>query len=75
MRWLLKRKFKLFREQTDFTLIEILFAVVPKTPVPTIFSDPPLSVTYEDFNTGYSWNTGAVIVPAYDSRTEAGQVE
>ena len=27
MRWLLKRKFKLFQEQTGFTLIEILFAV------------------------------------------------
>ncbi len=27
MRWLLKGKFKLFREQTGFTLIEIMFAV------------------------------------------------
>ena len=65
MRWLLKRKFKLFREQTGFALIEILFAVVPKTPVPTIFSK--IGVTDEEYYDGYSWNTGAVIVPAYDS--------
>lgn len=41
---------------------------VPNTPLPTIFED--LGITYEDFNTSYSWNTGAVLVPSFDSRTE-----
>jgi len=30
-----------------------------------------MNVTYEDFNTTYSWNTGAVIVPAYDTSSES----
>ena len=42
---------------------------VVKTPTPTIFSE--IGVTYEDFNTNYSWTTGAVIVPAYDTSSEA----
>ena len=25
----------------------------------------------EEFGENYSWNTGAVVVPAYDSRTDA----
>lgn len=43
--------------------------VVPKTPIPKIFED--IGVTYENYNTSYSWNTGTVIVPAYDSRADA----
>ena len=43
--------------------------VVPNAPIPTIFSD--LGISLEDFNTTYSWNCGAVMVPAYDSQTQA----
>ncbi len=43
--------------------------VVPNAPLPQIFED--IGVTYADFNASYSWNTGAVIVPAYDVRAEA----
>ena len=47
------------------------FVVVPNTPIPGIFQPPDMNVTYDDFNVGYSWNTGAVMVPAYDSSTES----
>ncbi len=47
------------------------FTVVPKTPIPGIFQPDDMDVTYEDFNTTYSWNSGVVIVPAYDSTSEA----
>jgi len=48
--------------------------VVPKTPIPSIFQPDDMDVTNEDFNITYSWNTGMVIVPAYDSQTDAGDV-
>ncbi len=42
--------------------------VIPSEELDKIFED--LGITYEDFNTSYSWNTGAVLVPSFDSRTE-----
>ncbi|MEE8619082.1 MAG: hypothetical protein V3S84_03030 [Dehalococcoidales bacterium] len=30
-----------------------------------------IGITADDFNFDYSWTTGAVIVPAYDSSSEA----
>ena len=47
------------------------FTVIPKTPIPPIFQPDDMDVTYDDFNTTYSWNTGTVIVPAYDTTSEA----
>ena len=47
------------------------FTVIPKTPIPSIFRPDDMDVTYDDFNTTYSWNTGTVIVPAYDTSSEA----
>ena len=41
-------------------------------PVPNIFSD--IGVFEGEYFISYSWNSGAVIVPAYDSQTDAGQV-
>ena len=38
-------------------------------PIPDIFTD--IGVTWEDYFRCYSWNTGAVMVPAYDTETEA----
>ncbi|MBI4188719.1 MAG: hypothetical protein HY529_05895 [Chloroflexi bacterium] len=46
--------------------------VTPNNPVPQIFSD--LGITYTDFNGAYTWNSAAVIVPAYDSSASAGDV-
>jgi len=46
--------------------------VIPNVPVPKIFSD--IGVTGEEYYACYSWNSGAVIVPAYDSRTDAEQI-
>ncbi len=43
--------------------------VLPQKPIPMIFSD--LGISMEDFNTTYSWNSGAVMVPAYDTETDA----
>lgn len=43
--------------------------VMSDVPVPKIFQD--IGVTDEEYYASYSWNTGTVIVPAYDSRTEA----
>ena len=43
--------------------------VIPNKPVPTLFSD--LGIDREDFNSSYSWNASPVLVPAYDSETEA----
>jgi len=43
--------------------------VIPDVPVPTIFSQ--IGITGEEYYTCYSWNTGAVMVPAYDSSTES----
>jgi hypothetical protein len=41
-------------------------------PVPKIFSD--IGVFEGEYFTSYSWNTGTVIVPTYDSQTDAGEV-
>jgi len=41
-------------------------------PVPNIFSD--IGVFEGEYFISYSWNSGAVIVPAYDSQTDADQV-
>ncbi|MFC1937483.1 hypothetical protein ACFLWY_02855 [Chloroflexota bacterium] len=46
--------------------------VVPDVPVPTIFSG--IGVTLEEYTTSYSWNSGAVKVPFYDSRADAGEI-
>ncbi len=43
--------------------------VIPDVPVPTIFSE--IGVSEEEYYTVYSWNTGAVIVPAYDTSSDA----
>jgi hypothetical protein len=43
--------------------------VIPDVPVPKIFEQ--IGVTAEEYYACYSWNTGAVIVPAYDSRADA----
>lgn len=45
---------------------------IPSTPVPKIFSD--IGITPDEWNSIYSWNTGTVIVPAYDSRSSADNV-
>jgi hypothetical protein len=41
-------------------------------PVPKIFAD--IGLSEEEYFVSYSWNTGVVIVPAYDSQTDAGDV-
>ena len=41
-------------------------------PVPKIFSD--IGVFEGEYFISYSWNTGVVIVPAYDSQADADQV-
>jgi len=43
--------------------------VVSDVPIPAIFAD--IGITPEDYLTSYSWNTGMVTVPTYDSRGEA----
>ena len=43
--------------------------VIPSVPVPTIFSE--IGVSAEEYYACYSWNTGAVIVPAYDVQADA----
>ena len=46
--------------------------VEPDASVDSIFKPDDMSVTDDDFNnSSYSWNSGAVIVPAYDSTSEA----
>ena len=46
--------------------------VVNKVPLSgSIYTPPDMDVTEEDFLSSYSWNTGEVMVPAYDSRTDA----
>lgn len=40
--------------------------------VPGIFSS--IGVELEDYNVGYSWNAGSVVVPSYDSEAEADGV-
>ncbi len=46
--------------------------VVNKYPLSgSIYSPPDMDVTDEDFLGNYSWNTGAVVVPAYDSSSES----
>jgi prepilin-type N-terminal cleavage/methylation domain-containing protein len=64
MRCLLKGKFKLFREQKGFTILEVLIAL-------GIFSK--IGVEREEYVTNYTWNTGAVVVPHYDSQADAGE--
>lgn len=46
--------------------------VQTKNPVPTAFSN--LGITYTDFNSGYTWNSAPVVVPAYDSSATSGNV-
>ena len=46
--------------------------VIPDVPVPTIFSE--IGVSEEEYYTVYSWNTGTVIVPAYDTSSDADGV-
>ncbi|MBI2329257.1 MAG: hypothetical protein HYU85_06450 [Chloroflexi bacterium] len=41
-------------------------------PSPPIFDGIGIDTT--EYQTGYSWNSGAVVVPAYDSETQAGDV-
>ena len=48
--------------------------VIPNNPIPTIFSSPGISLTNADFNSGYTWNSAPVIVPAYDSSATSGNV-
>ena len=43
--------------------------VIPNETLPQIFDE--IGVDYGDFNANYSWNTGAVIVPAYDTSSDA----
>lgn len=43
--------------------------VVSDVPIPQIFAE--IGITEEDFYTSYSWNTGAVMVPAFDSSANA----
>ncbi len=43
--------------------------VTPDEVLPQIFQE--IGVDYGDFNTNYSWNSGAVIVPAYDTSSES----
>lgn len=46
--------------------------VQTKNPVPNAFSS--LNISYADFNSGYTWNSAAVVVPAYDTSSSAGNV-
>jgi uncharacterized repeat protein (TIGR01451 family) len=46
--------------------------VLMQNPVPNEFSS--LNITYSDFNSGYTWNSAAVVVPAYDTSATAGNV-
>ena len=46
-------------------------SVEPNAPVDIIFQPDDMSVTKADFNTTYSWTTGAVMVPYFDSEAEA----
>jgi hypothetical protein len=46
--------------------------VTPKSPLPDILSE--IGVTYDDFNSTYSWLTGTVLVPFFDSRADADEV-
>jgi len=45
---------------------------IPNSPVPSIMGK--VGVTLEEYVTNYSWNTGTVIVPAYDSQVESGGI-
>jgi hypothetical protein len=46
--------------------------VLSDVPVPKIFSD--IGIFEGEYFISYSWNTGAVIVPAYDSQADADEV-
>ena len=46
--------------------------VIPNKPSPGILKK--IGITEEEWVTNYSWNTGAVVVPHYDSQTNAGGV-
>ncbi|MFC1907661.1 hypothetical protein ACFLW8_06210 [Chloroflexota bacterium] len=48
--------------------------VFPDKPVPTILSQSPVDVTREQYVANYSWNTGGITVPHYDSQATAGEV-
>lgn len=46
--------------------------VEPFAGIDNIFQPPDMNVTRDDFNnSSYSWNSGEVMVPAYDSSSEA----
>jgi len=46
--------------------------VEPDAGIDSIFQPPDMTVEEEDFNnSSYSWNTGEVMVPAYDTSSEA----
>jgi len=45
--------------------------VEPNASVGDIFKPDDMTVTKADYNTNYSWNTGAVMVPAFDSEANA----
>ena len=46
--------------------------VVNKVPLSgNIYTPPDMDVTEEDFLSNYSWNTGEVMVPAYDTSSDA----
>jgi len=46
-------------------------SVEPFASIDSIFQPDDMDVTQDDFNTTYSWTTGAVMVPYYDSEAEA----
>ncbi|MBA7710306.1 hypothetical protein ES703_119246 [subsurface metagenome] len=49
--------------------------VEPDAGINSIFQPDDMTVEEEDFNnSSYSWNSGAVIVPAYDSTSAAGGI-
>ena len=45
--------------------------VEPDASVSSIFTPDDMSITDADYNTTYSWTTGAVLVPAFDSEANA----
>ncbi len=45
--------------------------VEPDAQLPGIFTPPDMTVTEADYNNNYSWTTGAIMVPAFDSEANA----
>lgn len=56
-----------FEARPDLSIDKILYEIIG----PTTANDPG---DREMWNTAYSWNTGTVLVPYYDSRADAGEV-